>query len=74
MAAGHLSRPDTTTGPCVDPCQHTDCAATRRMADCRCRLCRTAIGDETWLSQEESGGFVHATCLLTAQEEASRDN
>jgi hypothetical protein len=44
------------------------------MADCRCRLCRTAIGDETWLSQEESGGFVHATCLLTAQEEASRDN
>jgi hypothetical protein len=70
MAAGQLSRPGTAYGPCADPCQHTDCAATRRMADSLCRLCRTAIGYETWFYQEESGGYVHATCLLTAQEEA----
>lgn len=47
MAAGTLAAPGTQAGPCAEDCQHTDCAATRAMADAECAYCDEPIGYET---------------------------
>lgn len=71
MAAGTLPQPGTKYGPCFDPCQHLDCAETRRMAALRCRICKEPIGydDDTYHSRfYQEGGYgepivlVHADC------------
>jgi len=52
MAAGHLPKPGTELGPCLDEaCGHIDCAATRAMAAAVCHFCQTPIGYDR--------GFVH---------------
>lgn len=44
MAAGVLQEPGTDYGPCVDACQHRDCAETRKMAAAECAHCSEPIG------------------------------
>jgi hypothetical protein len=73
MAAVILQEPGTEYGPCVEPCSHVDCAATRTEAALHCPGCAKvlgygqriakpptgdALGDETW----------HFLCLLGAVE------
>ncbi len=76
MAAGTLPKPgkkirdyrsgkQTEIGPCVAPCQHIDCAETRRMAATPCALCLTPIGYETrfYIQGDHDRELVHAACL-----------
>lgn len=71
MAAGALSAPGTQYGPCVEPCEHRDCASTRELAEKICPHCNEPIGydrnfyqDGTWTTLE------HQLCALRALEEA----
>lgn len=52
MACFILPKPGTPNGPCAKPCQHRDCAATRRDADAVCPGCKHPIG------------YVRAMCFL----------
>jgi hypothetical protein len=61
MAAGVLAKPGTEFGPCAEPCQHTDCAGTRRIATTVCRFCNKEIGYDRRFYNDE--GYVHAACL-----------
>lgn len=69
MAATYLSEPGTEYGPCVDPCQHRDCAATRETAATICTYCNEPIGYGNRFYSDDAGGSVHAVCLETAIEE-----
>ncbi|QIN85464.1 hypothetical protein GBA63_22445 (plasmid) [Rubrobacter tropicus] len=65
MAASTLAAPGTKYGPCAEPCPHTDCAHTRRMAAAVCPLCNGEIGYERrFYNDGDPGGFdlVHALC------------
>lgn len=61
MSAGVLPVPGSKLGPCVEPCEHVDCAETRRMAATLC-MCGGEIGYETRFYQRLSG-LAHAACL-----------
>lgn len=61
MAAGVLAKPGTEFGPCAEPCQHTDCAGTRRIATTVCRFCNKEIGYDRRFYNDE--GYVHTACL-----------
>lgn len=67
MAAGTWPRPGTKYGPCAEPCEHIDCAATRRDAESLCRLCSQPIGYEVRFYRDPEAGamltYVHAACL-----------
>ena len=63
MAAGMLSKPGSEYGPCAGECDHTDCAATRRMAETPCRICKEPIGYDRRFYREDDGSLVHAVCL-----------
>src|SRR6185437_8756201 len=51
-------------GPCVDKCEHRDCAHTRRMAAAKCKVCKKRIGYSRPYYQFDELGFslTHATC------------
>jgi len=59
-------------GPCVEPCQHKDCALTRAMAAAICPKCGKPIGYETPFVQDCAGrdvgdmGLCHERCAATA--------
>jgi hypothetical protein len=61
MAASALPRPGSKYGPCEDPCQHTDCAETRRMAERNCAGCAEKIGYERAFYRDGED-LIHATC------------
>ena len=44
MAAVQIAKPGTQYGPCIEKCEHTDCDATRKMAQALCSLCEKPIG------------------------------
>jgi len=56
--------PDTTDPDlvCQEPCDHTDCAATRRFDSMRCRICGQGFeaGQRFYY---EGDGAVHGVCL-----------
>jgi len=69
MAAGILPKPGSKYGPCLEPCQHRDCAETRREARSRCLHCGGLIGYETRFyknadhtATSEERFLVHAEC------------
>jgi hypothetical protein len=77
MAASTLPEPGKIVrgeeiGPCIEPCEHTDCAATRRMAETHCSICGQVIGYETlfydigqrkpMVSKTLTEDLVHAIC------------
>lgn len=67
MAAGTLPAIGTKYGPCKEPCEHRDCAMTRKMAAMTCHHCDKVIGYET-LFYEDGQDLVHALCEETAIE------
>jgi hypothetical protein len=64
-----LSKPGTDTGPCAQPCEHTDCKATREQADAACALCLVPIGYETKFVNLGSLGPTHWLCALRERDE-----
>lgn len=69
MAAAALPAPGTQYGPCEGDCDHRDCAATRRMASAKCRICGEPIGYERRFFIED-GASVHEVCLYEEIERA----
>lgn len=83
MAAGYLPEPGKTVsggthdglqiGPCLEPCEHTDCAAVRRDADSECPYCGEAIGyeigffDITEDSTDGSRLLAHSRCVYATE-------
>lgn len=68
MAAGRLPKPGSEYGPCVERCEHRDCAANRAQAQSPCRICGEPIGYERPFFQESDSGqplvLAHALCAL----------
>ena len=78
MAASTLPAPGTQYGPCAEPCSHTDCAHTRRMAAAVCPFCDEAIGYDRRFYNDGGaslGGFdlVHALCAEDDHERRAQD-
>jgi len=65
MAAGILSAPGTGAGPCLEPCSHTDCAASREWAERACSICSEPIGFEVrfYRTGPDRELLAHAACL-----------
>lgn len=67
---GYLIAPDLTTGKymCLEPCEHTDCAAHRRdfIEDANCRICGKPIqaGDKFYYEGVGVTAKVHFACEL----------
>ncbi len=65
MASEFISEPGTERGPC-EKCDHTDCAATRKLVESECRHCFEPIGYEARFyrlpSDPRRPRFVHALC------------
>ncbi|MBI4457607.1 hypothetical protein HY633_01440 [Candidatus Uhrbacteria bacterium] len=62
-----LPAPGTKTGPCVAPCDHKDCAETRKLAAAPCFHCGRAIGYDVkmhFLGKDDDGNhrLAHLTC------------
>ncbi len=68
MAAGYLGAPGSNAGPCVQECRHTDCAATRAMANAACYLCQEPIGYDVGFYNDPEDGLVHRLCYLQSIE------
>ena len=66
MAAYALAAPGSPNGPCLDPCEHTDCDETRRMAAALCRYCSEPIGYEVRAYYDPGEGYAHAPCAWRA--------
>jgi len=62
MAPGLLAPPGQPAGPCIEPCQHRDCAATRQMAETVCHYCGKPIGYDRGFYDHEHQ-LVHSACL-----------
>ncbi len=65
--------PDLTTGKymCLEPCQHTDCAAYRRdfIEDADCQICGEVIqaGDAFYYVDHGRTPKVHHACEMSGQ-------
>ena len=64
MEAIFLSPPGTEYGPCTLPCEHRDCAETRREAASLCGLCGQPIGYDRRFYKGITSEFVHLFCDL----------
>lgn len=64
MAAGTLPVPGSQYGPCLEVCEHRDCAQTRQMAATLCVDCSQPIGyDRAFYQRSDDWRFlVHAYC------------
>lgn len=64
MAVGFI--PTFGEGPgeyCPGDCEHTDCAAARKLVAEPCVTCGRPIGDELRFYRAEGGGHEHMHCL-----------
>jgi hypothetical protein len=50
-------------GPCIEPCKHTDCAASRKDAETICGLCGEPIGYDTPVYFGAERKHEHARCV-----------
>lgn len=57
--------PDLSTGKwmCLEPCEHTDCAAWREKSKKPCPLCGELFQAGRQVTEHE-GQYVHFSCLL----------
>lgn len=71
MAAGSIAPPGTEYGPCVEPCKHIDCAATRKQAATPCVTCGEPLGydvnffrnhDDFRVKPGDEPEYEHAMC------------
>jgi hypothetical protein len=70
MAPASLPKPGTKYGPCKGPCEHRDCAETRRTAEFACPTCTTPIGYDR-LFYKTDGSYEHAYCAEDRTERES---
>lgn len=72
MAYSILSQPGAESGPCVEPCDHRDCAFSRMMAETPCPYCQEPIGYKRRfvgrVSGEGDDSLAHWACRLDAIE------
>lgn len=77
MAPGILGIPGTAEGPCVEPCEHSDCHQTRAQAESICRFCNEPIGFDSAFYKDEdigaAGALVHQTCARGMSREGEED-
>lgn len=66
MASVFLSKPGTEFGPCEGNCDHSDCAASRKMAESICTICGKPIGYDKRFFRDsdnpELGEYAHTAC------------
>ncbi len=68
MAAGRLPEPGTEYGPCLG-CRHTDCAATRAMAETVCTYCGESIGyNRGFFRVGDDDRLAHESCVYDREE------
>jgi hypothetical protein len=75
-----LAKPGSDGGPCVDGCDHIDCAAMRLTASARCCYCGGHIGYDVPFYQDPERAnagagrwrFSHARCLWQAADEVRK--
>lgn len=63
MAASVLPPPGATYGPCEGSCAHSDCRASREMAESICPICKDRIGYKCRFYDDARHGLVHAICV-----------
>ena len=63
-----VSPPGTKYGPCKEPCNHVDCAASRGQASALCVYCGKPIGYASAWITEQNRSVAHWTCALDAAE------
>lgn len=71
MSACSVPAPGSKLGPCLEPCEHSDCKANRADAGKECRYCGLPIGYETMYYADGPEGarfsqLVHQLCELKA--------
>jgi hypothetical protein len=65
MAAAALPAPGTEYGPCVEPCEHSDCASTRELAATPCVECHEPIGyDDRFYQLGDWQHLEHLKCSV----------
>lgn len=69
MAAIMLPAIGTAYGPCVEACQHRDCALTRAELALSCVYCQSALGSGRPVYTKVP---AHAACLETSAAKAGR--
>ena len=69
MTSVFLAEPGSEYGPCVDPCGHSDCRATRETAAWVCSYCNEPIGYGRHFYSDDPEGWIHAVCLEQQIEE-----
>lgn len=69
IGAISLPRPGSTTGPCEEWCEHTDCNETRRTATSICTICGQPIGYARRFFAFSDGSNTHALCLTTRDDD-----
>jgi hypothetical protein len=73
MAAGYLTPPGNANGPCYEYCQHSDCQATRAMAQTGCYICQEPIGYGVGFFNDPKDGLVHRLCFLRSLDQDKLD-
>ena len=73
MAAGIMGNPGSEFGPCIDPCNHRDCEASRTQAASIWAYCGRPIGYGVRYYADEPGGWCHAVCLEVEYERSKLD-
>jgi hypothetical protein len=66
-----IAPPGSSTGPCVEACKHTDCAATRKQAEGSCLICGKPVGYDVPIYFTDDG-IEHFKCYHKKQED--KDN
>ena len=65
MAGIMVSSPGSEFGPCVELCDHSDCAQSRQWAELTtCSLCEKLIGYDRRFIEDRVHDWVHAVCLV----------
>lgn len=72
MGWGMIAAPGTEVGPCKEKCQHTDCAATREMAESLCIHCKKPIGYETKMYHIKDNMYAHTLCVWEKEEQRQK--
>ena len=62
MSASMIPEPGTEIGPCVDECEHEDCAFYREMAAITCAICGEPLGFGVMFFRDPDESF-HSSCL-----------
>lgn len=69
MAFIIVPEPGSRLGPCLDACQHKDCAMHRATATEACHFCAKPIGYETpYGTHGWSQSVAHWECIMKDQE------